>query len=135
MEEKRTEKAVFFAAIEEMEVWQRGCRMAVEIIKLTDTLAMRRRRNLKDQLERAAISIPSNIAEGYERNTPREFVRFLHIAKGSCGELRTQLYIAKALNLIAGPDIDKMLQESRRLSSMIQSLINGVRSRSNNPDE
>jgi len=56
----------------------------------------------KDQICQAAVSIPSNVAEGYERNSPGDFTRFLNIAKGSAGELRTHLYIARELGYTQG---------------------------------
>ena len=76
-------------ALEKLEVWKRGCRLAVD---LYNALEQCRDYGLKDQITRSAISVPSNIAEGFERDSSREFSRFLKIAKGSCGELRTQLY-------------------------------------------
>ena len=77
-------------SFEDLEVWKRSCRLCVEIYK---TLEACKEFGFRDQATRSALSIPSNIAEGYERNTPKEYTRFLKIAKGSCGELRTQLYI------------------------------------------
>ena len=77
-------------AFEQLEVWKRSCRLCVNIYKALEACQVL---GFKDLLGRSALSIPSNIAEGYERNSSREFARFLKIAKGSCGELRTQLYI------------------------------------------
>ena len=79
---------------EGLEVWKKGCRLSVDIYKAFSEC---RDFGFKDQIFRAGLSVPSNTAEGYERNSPREFVRFLNIAKGSIGELRTQLYIAGEL--------------------------------------
>lgn len=75
---------------EELEVWKRACRLSVDVIKLVDGLQLYA---LKDQMARSVISIASNIAEGAERESEKEFRRFLFIAKASAGELRTQLYI------------------------------------------
>jgi four helix bundle protein len=84
-----------------------------------------------DQIRRTAVSVPSNISEGFERQTNREFIHFLYIAKGSCGEVRTQIYLAKEFCYIS-QDIYKMLLENcRLLSSKIQSFIN---SRKNVPN-
>ena len=66
-------------------------RLAAEIYRALNAC---RDYGLRDQMQRAAVSIPSNIAEGYERNTNKDFVHFLYIAKGSCSELRTQIYLA-----------------------------------------
>ena len=111
-----------FKTLEEIEVWKRGCRLAVVIYKLTGKEPLSKDWGLRDQLRRAAISIPSNIAEGYERNSIAEFARFLNIAKGSCGELRTQLYIVKALDLVSSDEINSIIDECKEISSMIQGL-------------
>jgi len=114
---------VTFNSLEDIDVWKRGCRLAVGVYDLTKKEPLNRDWGLKDQLRRSAVSIASNIAEGYERDSQKEFIRFLFIAKGSCGELRTQLYILKALEWIAQEDIDLLIQESKEISSMIQGLI------------
>ena len=82
---------------EKLEVWKRGCRLSVEIYRV---LANVHDYGLVDQMTRAAVSIPSNIAEGAERKTDKEYINFLHITKGSVAELRTQLYIASKLEMI-----------------------------------
>jgi four helix bundle protein len=71
-------------------------------------------------MQRSAVSIPSNIAEGFDRKSNKEFVRFLRIAKASCAELRTQLIIAKRISLF---DSEILIDNSRRLSAMIQKMI------------
>ncbi len=81
-----------YRSFEELDVWQRACKLAVRAYEI---LKGCRDYGLKDQMTRAAISIASNIAEGAERNSKAETIRFLHIAKGSAGELRTQVYIAQ----------------------------------------
>ena len=101
--------------------------MAVDVFKLTKSGEIEKEWSIRDQMRRAALSIPSNIAEGYERNTKAEFVRFLHIAKGSCAELRTQLYVAKALKLLPNKDVDKIIDECKHISSQIQNLIKYLR--------
>jgi len=77
----------------------------------------------RDQLQRAAVSIPSNIAEGYERNTNKEYIQFLYIAKGSCGELRTQLYLAEKLGYITSENANQLINKTRKISSMLYNLI------------
>ena len=96
--------------IEEMEVWKKGCRLAVDVYKLTEEESLAKDWGMRDQLRRSVVSIPSNIAEGFERNSQTEFKRFLFIAKGSCAELRTQLYIIKAMGAISGNRIDPLLR-------------------------
>jgi four helix bundle protein len=110
-----------YASFEELDVWRRGCRLAVETYKLLQDC---KDFALKDQMTRAAISISSNIAEGAERGTDAEFIRYLRIAKGSAAELRTQLYIAHEI----GPEFQKkktleLIAELKELSSMLQGLI------------
>jgi four helix bundle protein len=82
-------------------------------------------------MRRAASSIPANIAEGFERDTPREFIRFLRIAKGSAGELRTYLYLARALNYVDESAFHKLLDEVRHISSMIANLASYLASHEN----
>lgn len=81
---------------------------------------------IKDQIIRSSISIPSNVAEGFERQSDKEFVRFLYYAKGSSGELRTQLYIANQLCLIDETVCKEAIVRSRRISGMIQNLITTI---------
>ncbi len=113
-----------FSKLEEIEVWKRGCRLAVNVYKLTAEGSFSKDWGLRDQVRRSAISIPSNIAEGYERSSNNEFRRFLMIAKGSCGELRTQLLISKAIGYESNDEMKNILQECTEISSMIQGLFN-----------
>ncbi len=80
----------------------------------------------RDQMQRAAISIPSNITEGAERDSRQDFIRFLRIAKGSAAELRTQCYIAKKLELITKTDAEEFIQETKELSAMLQGLVRSL---------
>ncbi len=113
-----------FNNLEDIEVWKRGCRLAVAVYDLTKHELLNKDWGFKDQLRRSAVSIASNIAEGFERGSQKEFIRFLFIAKGSCGELRTQLYILKALEWIPAEDVDNQIKECKEISSMIQGLVN-----------
>jgi len=74
-------------------------------------------------MQRAAVSIPSNIAEGYERNTNKDFIRFLHISKGSCSELRTQIYLAIRIGIIENPKGTELLESTRKISAMLHRYI------------
>ena len=87
---------------------------------------------MQDQVQRAALSVPSNVAEGYERNSNKEFVRFLNIAKGSCGELRTQLYISRKLDFLKKADFDHFIGESKEISAMLHGLSLAVLKRTAN---
>ena len=81
---------------------------------------------MQDQVQRAALSVPSNVAEGYERNSNKEFVRFLNISKGSCAELRTQLYISRKLEFLKKSDFDHLIGESKEISAMLHGLSRAV---------
>jgi len=86
-----------YHSFEELEVWQRGSRLAVRMYEVTQNGF---NRGLKSQMPRAGVSIASTIAEGAERNSTKEFARFLYIARGSVPELRTKIYIAYKIGLL-----------------------------------
>lgn len=115
---------------EDLDVWKRGCNLAVEVCVATHES---RNFGLKDQMQRSAISVPSNIAEGAERDSEGDFIRFLRISKGSCGELRTQLHISErvqnALGLEPIHNSKTMINETREISAMLQGLIRSIESR------
>lgn len=110
-------------AFENLEVWKRSCRLSADLYRTLDACRVY---GYRDQVTRAALSIPSNIAEGYERSSPREYVRFLGIAKGSCGELRTQLYIGVESGLLAKDRGFQFLGEAVEISKMLQGLIRSI---------
>lgn len=107
-------------ALERLDVWKRSTRLCVDVYRL---VARCRDRAFKDQLSRSALSVPSNIAEGYERGRGKEFVRFLKIAKGSCGELRTQLYIGIELQFLDRHEAGQLVDETRHISRMLHGLM------------
>lgn len=115
---------------EDLEVWKRSSRLAVDAFISVNNL---NNFTLKDQISRCSLSIPSNIAEGYERDSPKDTIRFLRIAKGSCAELRTQLYIAQKAHAALGipllQNTPEMIQETREISAMIQALIKSIQKR------
>ncbi|PSQ92571.1 MAG: four helix bundle protein, partial [Bacteroidetes bacterium SW_4_67_19] len=82
-----------FHRFEDIESWQKARRLARRIYELTGNGDFARDFGLRDQIRRAAVSIMSNIAEGFERGSRREFARFLDIAKASAGEVRSPLYV------------------------------------------
>src|SRR5918994_4444013 len=79
---------------EDLEIWQLGRRLTQEIYTLGRTPKFAKDYALKDQMQRAAVSIMSNVAEGFERGGNQEFTQYLYVAKASCGEVRSQLYVA-----------------------------------------
>jgi len=104
---------------EELEVWKKASRLAVSTLELIDPIRLYA---LRDQMARSCISVPSNIAEGAERESNREFRRFLAIAKGSVGELRTQLYIGVRAGVFTEDQARPLITEAREISAMIQGL-------------
>jgi four helix bundle protein len=108
-----------YQSFEDLEVWQRGCRLTVEIFRAFRTC---KGFTLRDQIQPAALSVPSNIAEGSERGSAKDSAHFLNIAKGSCGELRTQFYIARRLELLSKTSFDKLVAEAKELSAMLEGL-------------
>ncbi|MGA2871237.1 MAG: four helix bundle protein [Verrucomicrobiota bacterium] len=113
-----------YQSFEDLDVWKRACRLAVELIRaLNGAISKSKEYALKDQMARAAISVPSNIAEGYERDSRLDVIRFLRIAKGSAAELRTQCYLAMSLELLPRVQCRKFIQECKEISAMLQGLI------------
>jgi four helix bundle protein len=104
---------------EELEVWKRSSRLAVDVLNLVDPVRLF---GLRDQMIRSCISIPSNIAEGADRDSDREFRRFLSFSKGSAGELRTQLYIGFKSGLFTEEAARPLINEVKEISSMIEGL-------------
>ena len=109
-----------YTSFEDLAVWKRACRLAVNIYSV---LADCRDLGMKGQMTRPAVSIASNIAEAAERNSLKEFARFLHISKGSAAELRTQIYIASQIGLISDEDRRSLVGELVQISKMLHSLI------------
>ena len=107
-------------SFEDLEVWQEGVRLSIEINKYFKEC---RDFSFKDQMQRAAISIPSNIAEGYDRQTNKEFIQFLYISRGSCAELRTQIYIAIKLKMMNKEPGDLLIDKTEKISAMLFKLI------------
>jgi len=85
---------------EDLPVWQKARRVVREVYRLSDSGCFARDFELRGQIRRAAVSVVSNIAEGYERDGNREFLQHLSQAKGSCGEVRAQLHIASDLGYL-----------------------------------
>ena len=108
---------------EKLVVWKRSCALSVDIYKELKDL---RDFGFKDQLTRSSLSVPSNIAEGMVKSTAREKVRFLHIANGSCAEMRTQIHIGMRVGYIPVDFGQSWLHETRELSAMLSGLIQRI---------
>lgn len=112
-------------SFEDLEVWRRSCELAVEVC---EALRDCRDYGLRDQITRSAVSVPSNIAEGAERISRKEFSQFLGYAKGSAGELRTQIIIASRLGYIEDARAERWQAELREISAMIYGLAKSIQS-------
>jgi four helix bundle protein len=97
-----------------------------KIYGITDLFPVKEQFGLSSQIRRAAVSIPSNIAEGHRRNSNKDFKNFLIIARGSLAEVETQLILAQDLNFITGEQIKESLQEVDEIGKMINGLINSL---------
>ncbi len=112
-----------FERFEDIEAWKKARLLANVIYKLTAAGEFTRDYGLKHQIRRAAVSVLSNIAEGFEREGKTEFRRFLTIAKGSCGEARAQLYVALDQHYITAEQFDAAAHQAVEVSRMISGLI------------
>ena len=115
----------------DLQVWRKAKDLAIYIYKVTNKGDICRDFGLRDQIRRAVISVASNIAEGDERDTNKESVRFLYIAKGSLAELLTQIIISREINYIADEEFKYVVTESEAIGKMLGKLIK-VRSKSYN---
>jgi four helix bundle protein len=111
------------AGFRDLKVWQKAKDLAVQIYKVTQNGLFGRDFGFKDQIRRASVSIPSNIAEGDERGSNKEAVRFFYIAKGSLGELQTQLEIANEIDYLDDKTTNELMDKSRTVGKMLGSLI------------
>ncbi len=105
---------------EDIIAWQKAKELTVQVYNL---FSNSRDFGFKDQIQRASVSVMNNIAEGFERKSNNEFRYFLYVAKGSCGEVRSMLIIAKDLNIISSTNFDKLHTLSTEISKMLYGLI------------
>src|SRR5260370_20088867 len=112
---------------EDIESWKKARKLADEVYKATSTGGFARDYGLSDQMRRAAVSILSNIAEGFERGGDKEFLQFLAVAKGSCGEVRAQLYVALDQGYLSVDDFETLSTEARAVSELLAGFIKYLR--------
>jgi four helix bundle protein len=112
---------------EDLECWQRAKSLAVELYAVSSSGEFGRDFGFRDQIRRAAVSIASNIAEGKERETIAEFIRYLYIAKGSAGELKTQLLIAQDIGYLNQTSSKELTLRIEKVSAMIGALIKALK--------
>lgn len=110
-------------AFEDLEVWKRSAALSVDIYS---ELKQLNDFGFKDQITRSGLSIPSNIAEGIERRYEKEKVNFLSYAKGSCGELRTQVYIGMKIGYLSKDKGNQWIAETKAISVMLMGLMNSI---------
>jgi len=110
-------------AFEDLRVYQSGRQLVKNVYDLTRQGKFRRDFSLTDQIRRAAVSVASNIAEGYERGSNVELIQFLYIAKGSCGEVRAQIGIAHDLEYVSDAEEDQVITQCREVGRMLASFI------------
>lgn len=110
-------------------VWQDSIQLAKAIYKLTEKFPKHETYALADQIRRAAVSVPSNIAEGQARKAPGDFRRFLHIALGSLAEVDTQLVLAQEFGYLTDSDVHKMFEQIQLLRKKLYALINSLPNR------
>jgi four helix bundle protein len=108
---------------EELEAWQLSRNLVKEIYKVTNEGEFKKDFALRDQLRRAGLSVMSNIAEGFERRSKNELIQFLFISKGSSGEVRSQLYVARDLKYISDEQFTKLFKLSETVSRTISGFI------------
>ena len=106
-----------------LEAWKVSRDLAVRLVKLTSGQGMRPFRGLADQMQRSAVSVPSNIAEGEERGTNKDALRFLYIAKGSLAELRTQMDISRACGGLSHEEFELLDQMAVHATALITGLV------------
>lgn len=110
-----------------LEIWKNGIELVKQVYQLSNKLPSEEKFGLRSQITRAAVSIPSNIAEGCSRNSEVEFKRFLEIAIGSLFEVETQLIIAQELNFIKENELEAIFSLIQKEGRMINSLINKIK--------
>ena len=113
----------------DLQVWQRSMILVTEVYKISKGFPKDEAYGLTSQMRRCAISIPSNMAEGYGRNSTNEYIHFLRIATGSLYELQTQMEISMNLCYLNRDEFDKLYELSREIERMLSSLIRKLSSK------
>jgi len=110
-------------SFEDMEVWNAAMEIVVDIYQISDKGKLAKEFYVRDQIRDAALSISSNIAEGFEYDNRPDFLRFLRYAKGSCGECRNQLIFLKKVSLITEEEFSKSFDKSKSVSKQLKGFI------------
>ena len=118
-----------YEKFEDLPVWKLAKDLAVKIYQITKDQKFRRDYGLVDQIRRASISISSNIAEGFERGSKKELIRFLYIAKSSLGEVRSQLQVCFELVYVNKDGLSMLLHQTYDLSKQLGAFISSLKKR------
>ena len=116
-------KMATYESFEELKVWQKARQLVNEVYTLTKNSEFGRDLGLRNQIRRAAVSVMSNVAEGFERGGTGEFVQFLSMAKGSAGEVRSQLYVAHDQRYLSQEEFDQLASLAIETSRLISGLM------------
>ena len=108
---------------EDMDAWKKARELTKSVYQVTSIGEFARDFGLRDQLRRAAVSVMSNIAEGFERSGDREFFHFLSLAKGSCGEIRAQFYVALDQAYINNAQFQELIERATEISRLLAGLM------------
>jgi four helix bundle protein len=117
----------------DLKVWQKAYQLCIAMYKITKGFPKDERFGLTSQIRRAAVSVPSNIAEGYRRKTTQEYIQSLYIAYGSHCELETQIMISKDLGYIKSDDFRELQQHIGDIERMLKALIKSLQNKGSNP--
>ena len=112
----------------DLEVWKESIKLTKQVYKITDSFPKKEQYGIISQMTRAAVSVPSNIAEGAGRTSRKEYIRFLDIASGSLAELDTQLIVSQELKYISQDDLMSIEKDIEKVSKMLHGLMKYLRS-------
>lgn len=118
-----TSEGMKIQKFEDLNIWKDSLELTKEIYGLTSIGKFAKDYGLKDQIQRAMVSVSSNIVEGFEKNNNNEFIRYLRIAKGSAGEVRNQLHIALSVGYVTPVDFERIMKGLEGLSGQIGAFI------------
>jgi four helix bundle protein len=117
----------------ELNVWQKSYKLCLDVYRITASFPKEEKFGLTSQVRRSAVSVPSNIAEGYGRKTTADYVRYLYIAYGSNCELETQMMLSRDLDYIGNAAIKEYIDEINEVERMLKALIKSLEDKHLNP--
>ena len=117
----------------ELKVWQKAYQLCIMIYKITKHFPREEKYGLTSQIRRSAVSVPSNIAEGYGRKTTQEYIQSLYIANGSHCELETQIMLSKDLGYIKPEEVETLQRDIEEVERMLKALIKSLQNKHSNP--